>query len=94
MAVIPNDLVMSKPSEEAKYIEVSSPTGFKTVREFNGKMYVPYSEAFCETCAAVGGYCGHCSGHHWHEVYNLPFDQYPNGCCVFCGESEVSCRCN
>lgn len=94
MAYLPATPEMSQPSEESKYIKVSSPTGFKTVREFDGELYVPYSEVFCETCAAVGGYCGHCSGHHWHKVVQLPFDQYPNGACLFCGECEVSCRCN
>lgn len=25
-----------------------------------------FTEAdYCETCAIIGGYCGHCSGAHW-----------------------------
>lgn len=94
MAYIPETLTASEVVTDARYIKVSSPAGFKTVREFEGNLYVPYSEVECDTCAGIGGYCGHCSGHHWYEVYDLPFDQYPNGNCVFCGESEVSCRCN
>lgn len=55
-----------------KYIKVTSNTGFANVRHFEGELYVPFEDVACETCEAVGGYCGHCSGHCWSEVVELP----------------------
>lgn len=78
----------------AKFIRVTSTQGFTNVRNFEGNMYVPFEDVECDTCATVGGYCGHCSGHCWSEVHDLPPEESAYNVavehCPHCGDAGYS----